>query len=483
MNYRAVLRYTGLVLEAEAIFMLPALFISYFCGESASAFAFLVSAAVSFGVGFIFARFPSDGEIYAREGFVTVALGWILLSVFGALPFFISREIPHFIDCWFETVSGFTTTGASILPAVESLPKGILYWRSFTHWLGGMGVLVFLLAIAPLSRGNGEAFHILRAESPGPSVGKIAPTIRQTSRVLYSIYIVLTVIEVIFLLFGGMPLFDAVCNSFATAGTGGFAIKNLSIGAYDSVYLQAVIGIFMVMFGINFNMYYLLLMRRLRTVARNEELRLYSILLIGATLIIGLNIMPMYENNGRAFLDSFFQVSSIMTTTGFATANFDLWPELSRFLLVVLMIIGASAGSTGGGVKVSRIIIVFKYIKREMQAMLRPRSVRGVYMDKKKVDDGTVRTTLAFIGAYCIICIVSMLFVAGDNFDMETTVTSVFACINNIGPGLSLVGPMSNYSAFSYFSKIILSVDMLFGRLEIFPLLMLFFPTFWKKRV
>ncbi len=483
MNYRAVFRYTGLVLKVEALFLVPAMIIAYYYEEFASLFAFLTTAVLCFFAGFALSRSRFKGEIYAREGFVTVSLCWIVLSLFGAFPFFLSGAIPNFVDCWFETVSGFTTTGASILTAVESIPRSILYWRSFTHWLGGMGVLVFLLAIVSTSRGNGEAVHILRAESPGPSVGKIAPTIRQTSRSLYKIYIFLTLMEIALLLCGGMPVFDAVTNSFATAGTGGFAVKNLSIGAYNSPYFTLIIGIFMMLFGVNFSMYNLVLMKRLRTAFKNEELRAYIIIILISTAVISINILPMYETGWRAVLDSFFQVSSIITTTGFSTTDFNTWPELSRFLLVILMIIGASAGSTGGGFKVSRILIMFKYLKREMKTMLRPRSVRVVHMDGKLVEEDTVRGTLAFAAAYALVCIISMLLISFNNFDMETTVTSVFACINNIGPGLSLVGPMGNYYHFSAFTKIILSFDMLFGRLEIFPLLMLFFPSFWKKRV
>lgn len=481
MNFRLILRYIGYIVLMEGAFMIPAMLISLFCDERASWVAFLAAIILSVVVGFFLSRLRADDTMHAREGFATVALGWIVLSFFGALPFFFSGAIPSFIDCWFETVSGFTTTGASILPEVESLPYGLLYWRCFTHWLGGMGVLVFVMAVIPLAKGSGNTYQLMRAESPGPSVGKLTPTIRSMSRRLYEIYVAMTLLEILLLLAGGMPLFEAVTHSFATAGTGGFSVKNLSIGAYDSAYLQLVIAVFMALFGVNFGVYYLLLTRQFRAAWKNEEVRVYGLIMLGATLLIGINILPQYENGGRAFLDSFFQVSSVMTTTGFSTANFDLWPELSRFLLVVLMLVGACASSTGGGIKVSRLIILFKHLKNEMGAMLRPHSVRSVRVDGKKTDNGVVRATTAFLVAYVFICVISMGLVAPDNFSQETTVTAVLACLNNIGPGLDLVGPMGNFSSFSGFSKFILSLDMLFGRLEIFPMLFLFTPAAWKK--
>ena len=391
MNYRLVLRYIGYIVLLEGLFMIPAMLISLFSHEKAAWMAFLGTILFSEIVGFLLTRLRCHDTMQAREGFATVALGWIMMSLVGALPFFFSGAIPNFLDCWFETVSGFTTTGSSILPTVENLPYGILYWRSFIIWLGGMGVLVFLLAVVPLTRGSGSPLQLMKAESPGPSVGKLTPTIRRTSRRLYEIYIALTVLEIILLLAGGMPLFEAVTHSFSTAGTGGFSVKNLSIGAYDSPYLQAVVGVFMMLFGVNFSVYYLILTRQFRAAWKNEEVRLYIAIMAGATLLIAINILPSYTDGARAFLDSFFQVSSIMTTTGFSTVNFDLWPEFSRLLLVILMLVGACAGSTGGGIKVSRLIILFKHLKNEMGAMLRPHSVRTVRMDGKKTDDGIVR--------------------------------------------------------------------------------------------
>ena len=483
MNYRAVLRYMGQVLSIEGLFMLPALLVCLLYGEGGPAKAFLLSILLTLGLGFALSRIPLKDSIYAREGFVIVALSWVAISLFGALPFWVSREIPRFVDAFFETVSGFTTTGASILTDIEAMSYGMLYWRSFTHWLGGMGVLVFLLAIVPLARGNGETLHLLRAESPGPAPGKMTPTIRQTSRALYGIYVAMTAAEIVLLLIGGMPLFDAVVHAFGTAGTGGFSIKGASIAAYDSAYLQLVIATFMALFGVNFNMYYLLLLNNGRSVWKNEELRAYISIMAAATVIIAFNILPGYTSVGRAFLDSFFQVSSIMTTTGYATADFNLWPQLSRLLLVLLMFVGASAGSTGGGIKVSRLLILWKHMMQEMRAMLRPRSVQISRMDGKRLEDSTVRGASAFLVAYCIICCLSMALVSLDNFSLETTVTAVIACINNIGPGLDMVGATGNYSQFSPFVKIVLSLDMLLGRLEIFPMLLLFLPSVWKKRV
>ena len=358
----------------------------------------------------------------------------------------------------------------------------LLYWRSFTHWIGGMGVLVFLLAIIPLSKGNGETFHLLRAESPGPSVGKLTPTMRHTARLLYAIYVALTVIMIGFLLAGGMPLFDSIVHAFATAGTGGFSIKNASIAAYDSHYLQTVIAVFMVLFGVNFNVFYLILCKRASQALRSEELRVYLGILFGATVIIAFNTLPQFSSLGNAFHHSFFQVASIMTTTGFSTVDFNLWPELSRMILVALIIIGACAGSTGGGIKVARAIILWKSLKSEMQRMLRPRTVKVVCMDGKQLDDHVIRGVFAYMTAFIAVCLLSILCISIENYDMETTVTAVLTCIGNVGPGLSIVGPTGNFSHFSALSKLVLSANMLIGRLEIFPFILLFAPTTWKSR-
>ncbi len=484
MNRRAISIYIGYLLCVEGVFMLPALAIAFYNKEQTSVKGFAIAIIVLLVLAALLIRQKrSNAGIYAREGFVTVSLGWILISLFGALPFYISGAIPSFLDCWFETVSGFTTTGASILTDVEAMPRGLLYWRSFTHWLGGMGVLVFMLAVAPLAKGSGETFHLLRAESPGPSVDKLAPTMRHTTRILYSIYIALTLLQIVLLLLGGMPLFDSVTHTFGSAGTGGFSIKNASIGAYDSAYLQTVIGVFMALFGVNFTVYYLLLLRQFRAVYRNEEFRLYIGIILLTTAVIAIDIFPRYTELGvgKAVLDSFFQVSSIMTTTGYATTNFDLWPQLSRYLLVVLMIIGASAGSTGGGIKVARLVILWKAVKSQMQIMLRPRAIRPVRMDGKPLNEAVVRGTYAFSAVYAAICLVSVLLLTLDDYNLETTVTAVLACFNNIGPGLGMVGPVGNYAFLSPLSKLVLSFDMLLGRLEIFPLLMLFMPSVWRR--
>lgn len=498
MNIRAIGFYTGHILRIEGVLLVPALLIALFCHERESLHAFgitiLILAVLSMALLSLGRRGPfwkrrRDAEnsrfgegIHAREGFVITALGWIALSLFGAFPFYLSGAIPSFVDCWFETVSGFTTTGATILSEIEGLPNSLLYWRSFTHWIGGMGVLVFLLAIIPMSKGNGETFHLLRAESPGPSVGKLTPTMRHTARLLYAIYVALTVIMIGFLLAGGMPLFDSVVHAFATAGTGGFSIKNASIAAYDSHYLQTVIAVFMVLFGVNFNVFYLILCGRASQALRSEELRTYLGIIFGATFLIALNIQPQFSSLGDAFHHSFFQVSSIMTTTGFSTVDFNLWPEFSRMILIALIIIGACAGSTGGGIKVARVIILWKALKGEMQRMLRPRTVKVVCMDGKQLDSHVIRGVFAYMTGFIAVCLLSFLCISIENYDMETTVTSVLTCIGNVGPGLSAVGPMGNFSHFSILSKLVLSADMLIGRLEIFPFILLFSPTTWKSR-
>lgn len=481
MNLRAIAIYIGHILKLEGLFMLPALVLAWGHDEETALQAFVVTILLLLVLGFLLTRVSDKVKsIYAREGFVTVALGWMAISFFGALPFFISGAIPNFMDCWFETVSGFTTTGASILQDVEAMPRSLLYWRSFTNWLGGMGVLVFMLAVVPHSQGSGETLHLFRAESPGPTVGKLSPTIRVTTRILYGIYIVMTIVQIVLLMAGGMPVFDAVTHSFATAGTGGFSIMGNSIAAYDSAYIQAVIGIFMVLFGVNFNIYYLLLINKIGLAFKNEELRAYLGIIALAVMIITLDIRSMYASFGKAFLDSFFQVSTIITTTGFATTDFNLWPQLSRYILVVLMIIGASAGSTGGGVKVMRLLILGKAAKSEVLTLAHPRAVRPPRMDGKKIEEGVVRGAHAFMTVYVVICAVSMGILTLDNFSMETTFTAVISCVNNIGPGLDVVGPMGNYSSLSMLSKGVLTLDMLFGRLEIFPMIMLFSRENWK---
>ncbi len=481
MNIRAVLRLLGFVIIMLGIFMIPPTVIAFVLGENTK-LPFMFIAAGLIVVGALLTLLKSNKAITAREGFATVALGWIVISLCGALPYCISGSIPSFIDSLFETASGFSTTGASILTDIESLPRSILYWRSFTNWLGGMGVLVFLLAVIPMSRGgSGDSFQLMRAESPGPSVGKITPTLRSSARILYLLYIGLTVLEMILLLCGGLPVFDSVTTALANAGTGGFSIRNASIAAYDSAYIQTVVTVFMILFGVNFNVFYLILLRKFRQAFRNEELWMYFGFIAVATTTILINIRHLYESFGKALLDSVFQVSSIITTTGFATADFDKWPEYSRCVLVFLMFIGASAGSTGGGMKISRMIILAKSVKTELHSIVRQREVKPVKMDGKTLDSAVLRGTHAYFVAYALICVVSVLFVSLDGFNFETTLTSVISCLNNIGPGLGMVGPTGNYAAFSGLSKIVLSLNMLIGRLEIFPILMLFSPSTWKK--
>ena len=484
MNNKSIRFFLGHLLWIEAAFMLPALIISAVHKEQASVHAFLLTMAImAVLVPFLFFRTRGERKIYARDGIVIVSLSWIALSFFGALPFVFSGALPHMMDAWFETVSGFTTTGATVFSDVESLPMGILYWRSFTNWLGGMGVLVFMLIIVPNSgRGKGDMLHILRAESPGPVVGKLAPKLRQSVSILYIIYFGLTVLEVVMLLCRGMPMFDAVNISFSSAGTGGFAITNASMAAYDSYYLQTVVAVFMMLFGVNFSIYNLLLLKQFRDVAKNEELKTYLGVMLAATVLIAINILPLYGGIRDALHHSFFQVSSIMTTTGLCTADFNLWPEFSRILLVLLMVMGASAGSTGGGVKVARILILFKALKNAIQKVLHPRAVRVVKMDGALVDNSVIKATSAYMTAYWLLMGAAILIVSLNNFSLETTVTSVFACLNNIGPGLDMVGATGNFSAFSYLSKFTLSLTMLLGRLEIFPVLMLFIPQTWKEQ-
>ena len=485
MNIKAVGFYIGHVLRLLAAMMLPALLIAVFLREENTVSAFAVSMGITLAVGclLLLLKRPSEGGVRPAEGFITVSLCWILISLFGCLPFYISGYIPRFIDCIFETVSGFTTTGATILTNVEALPKSLLYWRSFTHWIGGMGVLVFMLAVIPLAKGNGESMHLLRAESPGPVVGKLTAKMKDSTRVLYLIYIALTVLFFLLLLAGGMPLFDSVVNAFATAGTGGFAIKNASYAAYSSHYLQFITALFMMLFGVNFNIYYFILIGKGAQALKGEEFRAYLGVVGTATLLIALNIMPLYGND---FLESlhqgFFQVTSIISTTGFATADFNLWPEFSRFLLMMVLVTGACAGSTSGGIKMVRVVMLFKALKAEVMRSVRPKRVVTVCIDGKRIDTSVMRGTFGYILAFIAICTVSTLIVSLDNFDFTSTVTGVLTCTSNVGPGLSMVGPSGNFSAFSDLSKAVLSLDMLFGRLEIFPLIMLFSPSVWVRR-
>ncbi len=482
MNYRIITRIIGRILCVEAVFMLPALLISLFGGERGAALALLVTIAVSAVIGVLLALVkPTRPGFFAREGFVTVGLAWIVVSLFGALPFFISREIPSFMDAVFETVSGFTTTGASILRDVEVMSDGLLYWRSFTHWLGGMGVLVFLLILNPLSDKNtGEGMHLLRAESPGIKASKLVPRMKDSATILYLIYIGLTVLEFLLLVIGRMPVFDAVCLTFGTAGTGGFGVLNDSVASY-SPYCQWVITAFMLLFGVNFNIYFLLLIKKYRFALKNEELFVYVGVVAAAILIISISILNRFSTVEETVRAAAFQVASIISTTGYSTADFDRWPQVARTILVALMFCGACAGSTGGGAKVIRVLVSFKAARRSIYKTMHPNSVQIIHVDGERLDDETVGAVGAYMLVYFIITAGAVLLVSFDGKSFETSFTAVVACLNNIGPGLGGVGPMENYAAFSWFSKIVLTLSMLIGRLEIYPILLLFIPSVWRK--
>ncbi len=482
MNYKMMGRFIAQILLIEGMFMLPALFISISMEETAAVHGFLITLAVTFCLGGLLQLLCKGAKsaFYATEGMVCVAVSWLVLSLIGALPFRISGAIPAYIDAFFETVSGFTTTGASILPEVESMAKGLLYWRSFTHWVGGMGVLVFLLAVAPGANGKGFTMHLLRAESPGPSVGKLVPKMRKTAVILYSLYILLTVLDILFLLAGKMSFFEAVCTAFGTAGTGGFGVKNDSIAGY-SPYLQNVTTVFMLLFGVNFSCYYLLMLRQFRSVFKDEELRLYFGIVLGSIALIVWNLRGFYGTLEETIRHASFQVASIITTTGFATTDFDLWPSFSKTILLCLMVVGACAGSTGGGIKAARVLLLFKSLKRNIQQMLHPRKVQMIRNNGAVVDERTITGTNAYLAAYVIILFVSFMVISLDGFSTGTNFSAVLACFNNIGPGLEAVGPVCNYSAFSAMSKLVLILDMLLGRLEIFPILVLFSYETWKN--
>ena len=479
MNYAMIRYIIGWILNFEAAFMSPSFVVGLIYREkSAWAIFATMLLCLVIGVPMVLLKRPKQAVFYAKDGFVSVGLSWVVLSVMGALPFVISGSIPHPVDALFETVSGFTTTGSSILSDVEALPKCMLFWRSFTHWVGGMGVLVFMLTILPMS--GGYHMNLMRAESPGPSVERFVPTVKSTAKILYGIYICLSLLELLLLLVGKMPMFDALTLTFGTAGTGGFGIKNDSIGSYTT-YQQTVITIFMILFGVNFNVYFLFILKKIRQGLKNEELRAYLGIILGAILLITVNIAGKFGNPFLAFHHAAFQVGSIITTTGYSTVDFDTWPTFSKTVLVLLMFIGASAGSTGGGIKVSRIVILAKSVKKELKQYLHPHSISKIKMDGKPVEHEVVRSINVFLIAYLLIYAVSMLIVSLDNFDFTTTFTSVAATINNIGPGLDLVGPAANFGILSVPSKLVLVFDMLAGRLEIFPLLLLFVPDTWRK--
>ena len=484
MNYRMMGKFLSQTLLIEGLFMLPALIISLCCGETSAAWAFLQTVlAIALVTGVLYLLCKSAPTAFgAKEGLACVSISWIVMSLLGCLPFYLSREIPRYIDALFEIVSGFSTTGASVVANVEGLSKGILYWRSFSHWLGGMGVLVFLLALSPGdSKGSGFTMHLMRAESPGPDVGKLVPKMRKTAAILYLLYIVLTIVNFLFLLAGGMRVFDAVCTAFGTAGTGGFGIKNDSMAGY-SPYLQNVTTVFMLLFGVNFSCYYLLLLGQFRSVFRDEELRLYWGIVVGAIVLIVLNLRGVYTTLEETIRHAAFQVSSIITTTGFATTDFDLWPSFSKAILLGLMIIGACAGSTGGGIKVARVLLLMKSLRRNIRKVLHPKKVQLVRNSGAVVDEVVLDNTNAYLAAYTIILALSFILISLDGFSVATNFSAVLACFNNIGPGLEAVGPTCNFAGFSVVSKLVLIVDMLAGRLEIFPILILLSKSTWKHR-
>ena len=469
----------GILMTIEAALLLLPLVTAAIYGESVLPFLYTIALLLGLAIPLILLRPRRDRRFYAREGFVCAAGTWVILSLFGALPFVFSGAIPHYVDAVFETVSGFTTTGASNLPAVEGLPRGILLWRSLTHWVGGMGVLVFMLAILPSD--NSRAMFLLRAEVPGPTKGKLVPKLRETAKILYGIYLGLTALQLIALLCTGMPFYDSLVSTLATAGTGGFSVLNTSIAGYANPAAEWVIAIFMLLFGVNFNLYFFLLLGQIRPVFRNEELRTYFLLVLGATAIIVINTLSLFESFGEALRAAFFQVASIISTTGFSTVDFNVWPTLSKTILLLLMVTGASAGSTAGGLKISRVILLFKNAVRELKHTLRPRSVNVTRLDGEVVPDVTVRATSNYLIFYVAVYLISTLLIAVDGFSVETTLSASLACFSNVGPGLGAVGPLGSFADFSAFSKIILSLEMLVGRLEIIPMLVLFSPSTWKR--
>ncbi len=483
MNYRMMGKFIYRILVLEGLFMIPALLISVYYQDTKAVHGFLNSLFVIGLIIFLLFILCKDAPsgFYAKEGLTCVGICWIVMGLLGCLPFYFSHEIPDFIDAFFEIVSGFTTTGSSIVPEVEKLSMGILYWRSFSHWVGGMGVLVFLLAIASVDkRSSGYTMHLLRAESPGPDVGKLVPKMKQTAVILYKIYIALTLLDIFFLVIGKMPLFDAVCTAFGTAGTGGFGIKNDSIAGY-SPYLQNVCTIFMLLFGVNFSCYYLLLLRQFKNVWKDEELRLYIGIVLGSIGLIIWNLRGYYETFEETVRHAAFQVATVVTTTGFATTDFDLWPSFSKGILLCLMLMGACAGSTGGGFKVGRLLFMLKNLRRNILRILHPRKVQALKNNNRLVQEKVVDNVNAYLAAYVMIVIVSFIIVSLDGFSITTNLSAVIACFNNIGPGFEQVGPTCNFASYGILSKLVLILDMLAGRLEIFPILILFSRDTWKR--
>lgn len=479
MNFSIIFHILSWVIGLQSIFMLLPCIVGLLYGETKNALIYFAVGLCCLMIGILLRRPKSTRTaFYAKEGFVAVSLSWIIMSIIGALPFVLSGDIPSFTDALFEIISGYTTTGSSILTNVEALSYSNLFFRSFSHWIGGMGVLVFILAILPMT--GGSTMNLMKAESPGPSVGKLVPRVQQTAFLLYAIYMVMTIIEIILLLFGGMPLFDALCLSFGTAGTGGFGILNDSIASY-SVYVQIVITVFMFLFGVNFTFFYYLLIRRFNDAFHMEEVRCYFGIYVLSVALITWNLISHGTQLGKGLLDAAFQVASIMTTTGYATTDFNLWPEFSRILMVCLMFIGACAGSTGGGIKISRIMIYVKQVKKELMQQIHPRRIHVIKMDQKPVEHSILHSANVLLMAYVLVFIASILLISFDGFDTTTNFTAVAATLNNIGPGLNVVGATGNFAEFSVFSKCVLMFDMLAGRLELMPMLLLFSPSTWKK--
>ena len=479
MNFKAIRFVLSWVLKIEALCMLLPLICGFCYGENQNIIIWIFSIGLCLLFGFgICLKTPANKTMYAKEGFVSVALSWIVMSIFGAVPFVLSGTIPSFVDAVFETVSGFTTTGASIMADVESAPKSMLFWRSFTHWIGGMGVLVFITAFIPL-KGSGN-FQLIKAESPGPSVSKLVPKAKSTAKILYGIYLFITLLQITLLFLGGMSFFDSVTLTFGTVGTGGFGVRNSGIADYSS-YSQIVITVFMILCGIDFSVYYLLLMRKFKAAVSSSEVRCYLGIIVTAIILVSISIYPMFGNLFDTVKHSAFQVGSIITTTGYSTVDFNLWPEFSKAILVVLMFIGACAGSTGGGIKVSRIMILLKSIVKEIRILAHPKSTLKIKLNGRVVEHETVRAVNVFLVAYLAVFAFSLLVISVDNLDFTSNFTAVAATINNIGPGLAAVGPVSNFSAYSPLSTVVLIFDMLIGRLEVFPILLLFSPYTWKK--
>ena len=479
MNFQMIAFIIGRILLVEAAALLVPMLTALICGEPLIPYLVTILLLIAAGMG-LGIRKPKRTSVYARDGFAVVALAWIAMSVFGAFPFVISGDIPNYVDAFFETVSGFTTTGATVLTVVEDMSRSGLMWRSFTHWVGGMGVLVFVMAVVPMT--DGHNMHLMRAEVPGPTSGKLVSRIGDSARILYGIYIGLSLILFLLLVVGGMPVFDALIHTFSTAGTGGFSNLSLSVGGYNSVYFEIVLGIFMLLFGTNFNLFYFVLMRRFRDILRAEEVRVYLLIVLVAMIGITVDILPLYGSVGTSLRHAFFQTSAIITTTGYATQDFGMWPTFSQSILITLMFTGACAGSTAGGLKIGRLVIMIKAVFADMKRMLHPNAVTAVRYEGRSLSEKEIRGTYQYISVYVCLYVISCLLLSLEHVDLVTTVTAVITCHNNAGPGLGLVGPAGNYSIFSAPAKLLLTLNMLLGRLEIFPVLLLFSPSIWKRK-